>query len=122
MEASTYKADGYYAKELEDELMKFTVKYDYEVDTNLVEKTDEVQTNSDMEVNITECTKSLSNKLVAAEYQDTTESSSSFDDSNSGVENVDTLGDSEASSGYRGDTASALDFDGFSERFRMRYL
>ncbi|KAI3444781.1 hypothetical protein Pfo_001446 [Paulownia fortunei] len=121
MEASTYKANGIYAKELEDELMKFTTKYeDYEAEGHLVKQTEEVQRNTDVEVNITECTKSLGNKLVAAEYQDTTEGSSSFDDNDSGVENVDTLDDSEALSDFCGDAASALDFDGFGEKLRMR--
>ncbi|KAH6779713.1 hypothetical protein C2S52_010950 [Perilla frutescens var. hirtella] len=120
MEASAYKADGMLAKEIEDELMKYTKNYDHKLEANLVMKTNEVQTNSDVEVNITECTKSLGNELVAAEYQDTTENSSSFDDCNSGIENVDTIGDSEALSDFRGDAASALNFDGFGERFRMR--
>ncbi|KAL0464571.1 UNVERIFIED_CONTAM: hypothetical protein Slati_0344700 [Sesamum latifolium] len=120
MEASAYKGTGIFAKELEDELMKFTMKSeDNKVDAHLIEKTEEVQRNTE-EVNITDCTKSLGNELVEAAYQDTTESSSSFDDSDSGVENIDTLGDSEASSDFHGDTASALDFDGSGEKFRMR--
>lgn len=120
MEASA--ADGVLAKEIEDELMKYTKTYDHKVETDLVMKTTEVQTNSDVEVNITECTKSLGNDLVAAEYQDTTETSSSFDDCNSGVENVDTFGDSEVSSSFHDDAASALDFDRFGERMRRKKL
>ncbi|XP_011089646.1 uncharacterized protein LOC105170520 isoform X2 [Sesamum indicum] len=120
MEASAYKGTGIFAKELEDELMKFTMKSeDNKVDAHLIEKTEEVLRNTE-DVNITDCTKSLGNELVEAAYQDTTESSSSFDDSDSGVENVDTLGDSEASSDFHGDTASALDIDGSGEKFRMR--
>ncbi|KAK4414606.1 hypothetical protein Salat_2873600 [Sesamum alatum] len=120
MEASAYKGTGIFAKELEDELMKFTMKSeDNKVNAHLIEKTEVVQRNTE-EVNITDCTKSLGNEVVEAAYQDTTESSSSFDDSDSGVGNVDTLGDSEATSDFHGDTASALDFDGSDEKFRMR--
>ncbi|KAH6768273.1 hypothetical protein C2S51_013609 [Perilla frutescens var. frutescens] len=108
------------AKETKDELMKYTKNYDRNVGAKLVIKTNEVQTNSDVNVNITDCTKSLGNELVAVEFLDTTETSSSFDDCRSGVENVDTFGGSEASSDFRGDAVSALDFDGSSERFRMR--
>lgn len=116
-------ADAIFAKELEDELMKYTTKQpkpDYKVETKFVDKTDEVQTNGDLEVNIIECTKSLgNNEVVSTELQNTTESSSSFGDSNSDSENVDALGDSEASSEFHGDATSAL--DEFGERLRMRY-
>ncbi|KAL1543330.1 hypothetical protein AAHA92_20319 [Salvia divinorum] len=121
MEASSYKSDGMLAKEIEDELMKYTKKYDHKMEPNLVVKTNEVKTDSDPEVNITECTKSLGNELVETDIQDKTETSSSFEDCNSGVESDDAFGDSEASSDFRGDAAaSALDFDGFGERFRQR--
>ncbi|KAL0429108.1 UNVERIFIED_CONTAM: hypothetical protein Sradi_0536800 [Sesamum radiatum] len=64
MEASAYKGTGIFAKELEDELMKFTMKSeDNKVDAHLIEKTEEVQRNTE-EVNITDCTKSLGNELV----------------------------------------------------------
>lgn len=163
MEASTCKANGIFAQELEDELMKYTKKYeDYKVETPLVEQTEqlqrdanvvehieevpsntdvvdqieEVQRNTDVvdqieevqrniddvEVNILECTKSLGNEVVSAEYQDRTESSSSFDGSDCGVDNFDMLGDSEALSDFRAGAASVMDFDGFDEKFRMRYL
>lgn len=123
MEASAYKSDGMLAKEMEDELMKYTKKYDHKMEPNLAVKTNEVQTDSDPEVNITECTKSLVNELVGADIDDKTETSSSFEDCNSGVESDDAFGDSEASSDFRGDAAaSALDSDGFGERFRLRYL
>ncbi|KAG8391537.1 hypothetical protein BUALT_Bualt01G0198000 [Buddleja alternifolia] len=119
MEASNYKANGIFAKELEDELMKFTSKCeDYE--SRLVEQTKEVHRNDDMEVNITECTKSLGNEVVEAERHDTTENSSSFDDSDCGVENVDALGDFEAMSDFCGDASPSVDFDGFGEMFRTR--
>ncbi|XP_042038323.1 uncharacterized protein LOC121784224 [Salvia splendens] len=121
MEASAYKSDGMLAKEMEDELMKYTKKYDHKMEPNLAVKINEDQTDSDAEVNITECTKSLGNELVAADVDDKTETSSSFEDCNSGVESDDAFGDSEASSDFRGDAgASALDSDGFGERFRLR--
>ncbi|KAK6162630.1 hypothetical protein DH2020_002471 [Rehmannia glutinosa] len=121
MEVSTYKANGIFAKELEDELMKFTTKCeDYEVQGHLIKQTEEVQKNTDAEVNITECTKSMGNKPVTAEYQDTTEGSSSFDDSDYGAENDGSVDESEVLSDFRGDAASALGFDGFGEKFRMR--
>lgn len=121
MEAAAYKSDGMLAKEIEDELMKYTKKADHKVEADLVMKTDEVQRSNDEDVNITECTRSLGKDLLHAELQDTTENSSSFEDCNSGVDDVDALGDSEASSDLRVNAASVLDFDGFGERFRMRY-
>ncbi|XP_042065456.1 uncharacterized protein LOC121808967 [Salvia splendens] len=121
MEASAYKSDGMLAKEMEDELMKYTTKYDNKMEPNSAVKTNEVQKDSDPEVNITECTKSLGNEFVAEDIDDKTETSSSFEDCNSGVESDDAFGDSEASSDFRGDAAaSALDSDGFGERFRLR--
>ncbi|KAL8495660.1 hypothetical protein ACS0TY_019682 [Phlomoides rotata] len=108
-------ADEIFAKELEDELMKYTAKHDYKVKTKVV-KTDEVRTNGDLEVNIIECTKSLGNGLVTTELQNTTESSSSFGNSSSSAENVDY----EASSEFHGDATSALDINEFSERLRTR--
>lgn len=123
MESSTYKPNGMFAKELEEELMKFTNNYEENKgDADLVEQSVEVHRDPDVEVNITECTKSGGIELVEAERLDTTESSSSFDDSDYGVGNVDTLDDSEALSVFHGDAASALDFDGFSEMFGTRYL
>ncbi|KAK4416064.1 hypothetical protein Salat_2713800 [Sesamum alatum] len=121
MESSPYKSNGMFAIELEEELMKYTNNYEENKgDANLVGQIAEVHRDTDVEVNITECTKSGGVDLVEAECLDTTESSSSFDDCDYGVENVNTLADSEALSDFHGDAASALDFDGFSEMFRMR--
>ncbi|KAK4397395.1 hypothetical protein Sango_1576100 [Sesamum angolense] len=120
MESSTFKSNGMFAIELEEELMKFTTYEENKGDADLVEQIAEVQRDTDVEVDITEGTKSGGIDLVEAECLDTTESSSSFDDCDYGVENVDTLADSEALSDFHGDAASALDFDGFSEMFRMR--
>ncbi|GFQ06543.1 hypothetical protein PHJA_002798300 [Phtheirospermum japonicum] len=128
MEVSTYKAaNGIFAKELEDELMKFTVKSeDHGVQGPLVKPTEEVKKKNDsnVEVNITECTKSTGNLPVPPESQDLTESegSSSFDESDSDFENVDASGKFEALSGFCGDVASALDFDGFGDNFRRKKL
>ncbi|KAL0411557.1 UNVERIFIED_CONTAM: hypothetical protein Slati_3745400 [Sesamum latifolium] len=122
MESSTYKLNGMFAIELEEELMKFTTTYEgNKGDADLVEQIAEVHRDTDVEVDITECTKPGGIDLVEAECLDTTESSSSFDDCDYGVDNVDTLAGSEALSDFHGDAAaSALDFDGFSEMFRMR--
>ncbi|KAL0373480.1 UNVERIFIED_CONTAM: hypothetical protein Sradi_3263700 [Sesamum radiatum] len=120
MESSTYKSNGMFAIELEEELMKFTTTYEgNKGDADLVEQIAEVHRDTDVEVDITGCTKTGGLDLAEAECLDTTESSSSFDDCDYGVENVDTLADSEALSDFHGDAASALDFDGFSEMFRM---
>ncbi|XP_073060979.1 uncharacterized protein [Primulina eburnea] len=119
MEASTYKPSGIFAKELEDELMKFTASYeDCKVNTRSAEQSEEVQGNDDVDVNITDCTKSGGRELVAAEYHDTTESSSSF--GNSDTDDIDPLDDSEIMSDFHGDAASSLGFDGFGEPFRTR--
>ncbi|GER31168.1 hypothetical protein STAS_07152 [Striga asiatica] len=116
MEVSAYKADGIFAKELEDELMKFTVKSEDNggvEEPPLVNQTD--QKNNEVEVNITECTKSMGNKAFIPQHQDSTESegSSSFDDSDSDFENFDSLGNSEALSGFCGD------IDGFGDNFSL---
>ncbi|KAG8363439.1 hypothetical protein BUALT_Bualt19G0022700 [Buddleja alternifolia] len=115
MGASNHITEGNFAKELEEELMKYTTNHeDYKVDPFLVDQTEKVNWNADVEVNITERTNFDGNELVEAECPDTTESSSSFDDSDSGVENVDTLVHSEA-------YASDLDFElWFNEIGRMR--
>lgn len=118
MEASTYMPSGIFAKELEDELMKFTASYeDCKVNTCLAEQSEEVQSNANVEVNITDCTKSGGREFVASEYHDTTESSSSF--GNSDIEPSD---DSEIMSEFHGDAASSLGLDGFGEQFRTRFV
>ncbi|XP_075519254.1 uncharacterized protein LOC142553128 isoform X1 [Primulina tabacum] len=119
MKASTYMASGIFAKELEDELMKFTASYeDCKANTRLAEQSEEVQGNANVEVNITDCTKSGGREFVAAEYHETTESSSSF--GNSDTDNIDPLDDSEIMPEFHGDASSSLGFDGFGEPFRMR--
>ncbi|KZV43503.1 hypothetical protein F511_19047 [Dorcoceras hygrometricum] len=119
MDASTYMPSGIFAKELEDELMKFTASYeDCKVNTRLGKQSGEVQSNANVEVNITDCTKSGGREFVAAEYHDTTESSSSF--GNSDTNSVDPLDDSEIISEFHGDAASSLGFEGLGEPFRMR--
>ncbi|KAL2477870.1 hypothetical protein Fot_47025 [Forsythia ovata] len=118
MEIVANKAGGNFAKELEDELLKYTVNCEdiSTMDAPLVEQTEEVHKISDVEVNVTECTNSGGNAISEVECQDTTENSSSFDDSDSGVEN----GNTEVVSHFHGEAASALNFDGFGEIFRMR--
>ncbi|CAA0842738.1 Unknown protein [Striga hermonthica] len=121
MEVSAYKTDGIFAKELEDELMKFTVKSEDNGGVEgppLVNQTEQVQKNKEVEVNITECTKSMGNKAFIPQHQDLTESesSSSFDDSDSDFEYVDSLGNSEDLSGFCGD------IDGFGDDFRKKKL
>ncbi|KAL7158417.1 hypothetical protein ABFS83_02G142100 [Erythranthe nasuta] len=112
MDASTYKPDRF-AKELEDELMKYTQKPSEGNKVNS-QSVEEVQRDSaDVEVNISECTKPLVNEPVLAECKDTTESSSSFGGSDCGLDNSDT----EVSSDFH---ASEIGFDGFGENIRMR--
>ncbi|KAL6495350.1 hypothetical protein OROGR_029913 [Orobanche gracilis] len=120
MDDPTCKANGIFAKELEDEPMEFTIKSD-RVQGPLTKRAEEVQKN-DVEVNITECTKSMVNKVVLPEYHDLTqsESSSSFGESDSDFENGDTLSDSEALADFCGE--SALDFDGFGDNIRRKKL
>ncbi|KAL6569301.1 hypothetical protein OROMI_013815 [Orobanche minor] len=120
MDDPTYKANRISSKELEDELLKFTTKSD-KVQGPLTKRAEEVQKN-DVEVNITECTKSRVNKVVLPEYHELTqsESSSSFGESDSDFENVDTSSDSEALANFCGE--SALDFDGFGDNLRRKKL
>ncbi|XP_051146265.1 uncharacterized protein LOC127261878 [Andrographis paniculata] len=113
MGSSTYKGNENFAKELEDELMKFTRKdVDYKVDKASNEQAGVIQRNTD--VNIMECTKSSGSKLFEEKCQDTTESSSSFGDS--GIESVD----SEAMSDFCDDAGSTPKFGRFDERFLTR--
>lgn len=110
------------AKELEDELMKYTINYDEkEVHVHSNVQTDKVQIDVAEEVNITECTNSGGRMLVKPGCMDTTESSSSFDGSNCEVENADALDDYEASSDFHGNDASRLGVQGFGEISEMRY-
>ncbi|KAK6143050.1 hypothetical protein DH2020_023398 [Rehmannia glutinosa] len=93
--------------------MKFTTNYEEnKMGAKLVEQTEKVHRNGDLEVNILERTKSGGNELVEAECLDTTESSSSFDECDYGDECFDDLGEFEA--------LSALDFDGFFDIYWMR--
>ncbi|PIN22786.1 hypothetical protein CDL12_04503 [Handroanthus impetiginosus] len=111
MKASTYKANGSFAKELEDELMKFTINSSItKVDTHLVGPIAQAYRNADVAVNVTECTKSGGPELAKPECSDATESSSSFDDCDTGSDSED----------LNGDSASSLDFGELGELFRTR--
>ncbi|CAA3020610.1 Hypothetical predicted protein [Olea europaea subsp. europaea] len=112
MEAEASKACGNFDQELEDKLLKFTVNHEdiQKMETPLVEQTEE----ADVEVDVTECTNSGGNGISEVEHQDTTENSSSFDDSDSEIENANI----EVSHFHDG-APSGLDFDGFGEIFRM---
>ncbi|CAI9765152.1 unnamed protein product [Fraxinus pennsylvanica] len=118
MEAAANKACGNFAKELEDELLKYTVNHEdiQKMDAPLVDQTEAVHKIADVEVDVTECTKSGGNGISEVERQDSTENSSSFDDSDSGIES----GNTEVVSHFHDEGTSALDFDGFGEIFRMR--
>ncbi|XP_051124021.1 uncharacterized protein LOC127246602 [Andrographis paniculata] len=121
MEPLTYNVSGILEKELEDELMKFTKKdVDSRVDALMVEQIEGARSNSDMEVNITECTKSLGTELLPSANQDTTESSSSFEDTSLGVDNISPFDDSEGISDLRDDAPLSPDFGGSDDRLRMR--
>lgn len=100
----TPPTDDIFAKELEDELMKFT-RDDSKVDAAPVAtQTEEAPIKADNEVDIMECRRP--GFVDEVPCQDTTESSSSFGDS--GCDDDDTLSD-DASSSFRGDAESAGD-------------
>lgn len=120
LEPSAHKANGSVDKKLENELV-YTANYEgNKLGKQFIEQSEKVHITSNVEVDIMECTNSGGNKLVEAECLDTTESSSSFDDSDCGV--VGTFDDSEALSGFHGDNGATLDFYGFDELFRPTYL
>lgn len=72
----------------------------------------------DVEVNVTDCTKSFDLVLVEAECKDATESSSSFGDTISGTDNGSGMGDVEVDSPICGGNGLASVFDGV---LPMRY-
>lgn len=74
----------------------------------------------DVEVDITECTKSGDCVLAEAECQDTTENSSSFSGTISGTENSSTLSDIEVESPFCGVNVLASMVDGYSRAVPMR--
>lgn len=97
MEASTSKEYGDFAKSLEDELLNFTADFEEtDVDAYFVDKEDNV-----------------------VEDLDLTESSSSFDGSESGDEGVDAP---EVASGFSSRAGSAFDFTGPDNLFGKRYI
>ncbi|KAK6920369.1 hypothetical protein RJ641_016273 [Dillenia turbinata] len=73
----------------------------------------------DMELNVTECTNSGDNGPVTAQLQDETESSSSFGDTDSGIENGSSPSDAEAESRFVG-CETSLPFDGCGQQFQLR--
>ncbi|XP_022751232.1 uncharacterized protein LOC111299952 [Durio zibethinus] len=75
------------------------------------------QGNEDMEINITECTNSVVDRLAVVECQDATENSSSFGGTVSGGENDSAISDAEAQSALCGVSPLGSAFDGL---FQMR--
>ncbi|EPS61489.1 hypothetical protein M569_13308 [Genlisea aurea] len=125
MAASTFNANEIYAKELEDELMKYTRRDDHhKAEIRSVEKfqevkrqlEEEVQISKETEVNIIDCAKSDPNELVAEEYEENTESSSSFDGSDLALECDSNFPDSEVLSAFHGDSDANM----LREKFRSR--
>ncbi|GAB4861971.1 hypothetical protein Ancab_037225 [Ancistrocladus abbreviatus] len=76
--------------------------------------------NEDVEINITDCTNFGQKVLYDSGYQDATESSSSFGDTDSGIGSGAASSDVEAESCFRDDNTSALGFDGLGDLFQMR--
>ncbi|KAL3615535.1 hypothetical protein CASFOL_041196 [Castilleja foliolosa] len=115
MVASNPKMNGILDQELEEELMKFTTKYEE------TKKPTEFYRDADVEVDIiTGHVKSDGDKMVEAERVDATESSSSFDASDCGVGDFDASGETEVLSHRQVDDESASDFDAFGEFHLMR--
>ncbi|GFP91117.1 hypothetical protein PHJA_001255700 [Phtheirospermum japonicum] len=85
MVASIYKVNGILDQELEEELMKFTTKYE------------ETKAKANLVVAQTQT------KIYRDEHMDSTESSSSFDGSDYGVEDFDASGETEVLSDCRVD-------------------
>ena len=75
--------------------------------------------NEDMEINITECINSGTDRLAVAECQDATENSSSFGGTVSGGENDSAISDAEVESALCSVSPLGSVFDGL---FQMRYF
>ncbi|GAB2270959.1 hypothetical protein Dimus_005817 [Dionaea muscipula] len=76
--------------------------------------------NKELEINIIDCSNSGEKEVVKREYQDATESSSSFGDTDSGIASSAALGDVEVESRCREEGTSMLSFDGLDDLFRIR--
>ncbi|XP_052211112.1 uncharacterized protein LOC127813972 [Diospyros lotus] len=123
MESSGNKETVGVKRKQQDEYMKCVSNCEdstFEIDGSMDEKIEEADKNQAVEINILEHTNSGDIGFVGAEYQDTTEDSSSFDDTVSGVEKGTALSDAEMESLLHDDASSALPFDGQSEIFQIR--
>ncbi|GER46480.1 crooked neck-like protein 1 [Striga asiatica] len=100
MVASKYKEKWILDRELEEELMKYTMSYEEsEVDPVSVEQADKIHAESDAEVDIIGRLEfNGGNERTEADFADTTESSSSFDDSDYEADDFDPLLEPDVSS------------------------
>ncbi|CAA0839050.1 Unknown protein [Striga hermonthica] len=113
MVASKYKDNSILGRELEEELMKYTMSYEEsEVDPVSVEQADEIHAESDAEADIIGRLEfNGGNERTEADCVDTIESSSSFGDSDYEADDFDPL--------LEPDVLSS-NFDGFGGIFSMR--
>ncbi|CAK9188244.1 unnamed protein product [Ilex paraguariensis] len=121
MEVSAGKENDRVMGGLEDKHMNCVSNYEdntFGMEDSLVER--EAHTNEEVEVNIMDCSNSGDNGLVEAACQDASENTSSFGDTDSGIENGAILGDAEVQSELCDDVTSAVPFDGFGDVFQMR--
>lgn len=119
-EATASKENGFISVDSRDKNLKSESNYNSEIGGMMVEPQGTCR--SDVaEVNITGFSNSSGNRLAKAECQETTESSSSFDDTSSGTENVDNLSDSEVVSGSNRDGSLALRINGSDDNFRLTF-
>lgn len=120
-EVSASKENGTIPIDSRDKNLKCESNYYSEIGGVMVESQGACR--SDVaEVNITGFSNSSGNRLAKAECQETTESSSSFDDTSSASENADNLSESEVVSGCHPDGSSTLRINGSDDVFRKRKL
>lgn len=121
LDASVKKQNGSDSKELEASYVNCASNY--EAHTSLVEQVkEEVHGIEDDEIDITECTDPADSVLVQSDWEELTESSSSFESIISEAGNCTTMNDTECTSEYSGDATSELAFSGLGDLFRMTYV
>lgn len=123
-EAPSSKENGVVSADSTEKCLKCDTNYGgstLEVSGCVVEPLVACRSN-EAEAGVTRFTNPGVDGLVKAECQEATENSSSFDETNSGIENSGNLSDSEVMSSFHTDGSSALPLNGFPDIFRLRYL
>ncbi|XP_057981618.1 uncharacterized protein LOC131166959 isoform X3 [Malania oleifera] len=123
MDVLANKTDGTTPKDHENNILKCTSNYEYNasaIEAFLDEHTMPPDGNEDRELDIMDCVNTSNTGIAKTDCHDATESSSSFGDTLSGIEDGSLLSDAEVQSELRGHNTSAMIIDGCGEVFRVR--